>query len=105
MMMHETNTFCAAYPDRFFHTAPALFGGPAAIRKPKAPNTSLGGFNRSQRARRALNSRCRWRRRRIPRSRDKDRVRADDAAIVDEIKKGCDAGAVALHGAHGGGAL
>ena len=99
MMMHETNTFSPLpTPIESFARAGAL-GGPAAIKEAEGTNTSLGGFIEVARKAGAEFT--------VPMAASahpsglvtKAAYEQMTTAIVDEIKKGCDAVLLALHGA------
>ncbi|HEV7546560.1 MAG TPA: M81 family metallopeptidase, partial [Reyranella sp.] len=99
MMMHETNTFSPLpTPIDSFSRAGAL-GGPAAIKEAEGTNTSLGGFIEVARKAGAEFT--------LPMAASahpsglvtKAAYEQMTTAIVDEIKKGCDAVLLALHGA------
>ncbi|HMK00779.1 MAG TPA: M81 family metallopeptidase, partial [Reyranella sp.] len=99
MMMHETNTFSPLpTPIDSFSRAGAL-GGPAAIKEAEGTNTSLAGFIEVARKAGAEFT--------LPMAASahpsglvtKAAYEQMTTAIVDEIKKGCDAVLLALHGA------
>ncbi|HZQ00796.1 MAG TPA: M81 family metallopeptidase [Reyranella sp.] len=99
MMMHETNTFSPLpTPIESFSRAGAL-SGPAAIKEAEGTNTSLGGFIEVARKAGAEFT--------VPMAASanpsglvtKAAYAQMTTAIVDEIKKGCDAVLLALHGA------
>ncbi len=99
MMMHETNTFSPlATPIESFGRSGAL-GGPAAIEEMEGTNTSLGGFIEVARKVGAEFT--------VPMAASahpsglvtKAAYERMTTAIVDEIRKGCDAVLLALHGA------
>jgi len=99
MMMHETNTFSPlATPIESFARSGAL-SGPEAIRESEGTNTSLGGFIDVARKAGAEFT--------VPMAAaahpsglvTKAAYEQMAAAIVDEIKRGCDAALLALHGA------
>ena len=99
MMMHETNTFSPLpTPIESFARAGAL-SGPIAIKEAEGTNTSLGGF--IEVARKAGAEFI------VPMAASahpsglvtKAAYEQMTAAIVDEVKKGCDAVLLALHGA------
>src|SRR3979490_772917 len=99
MMMHETNTFSPLpTPIDSFSRAGAL-GGPAAIKEAEGTNTSLGGFIEVARKAGAEFT--------VPMAASappsglvtKAAYEQMTTAIVEEIKKGCDAVLLALHGA------
>src|SRR6478672_4551117 len=99
MMMHETNTFSPLpTPIDSFARAGAL-SGPAAIKESEGTNTSLGGFIEVARKAGADFT--------VPMAASahpsglvtKAAYEQMTTAIVDENKKGCDAGLLALHGA------
>jgi microcystin degradation protein MlrC len=99
MMMHETNTFSPlATPIESFGRAGAL-SGEAAIREMEGTNTSLGGFIEVARKAGAEFS--------VPMAASahpsglvtRAAYEQMTTAIVDDIRKGCDAVLLALHGA------
>jgi microcystin degradation protein MlrC len=99
MMMHETNTFSPlSTPIESFGRGGAL-SGPAAIQDAQGTNTSLGGFIEIARQAGAEFT--------VPMAASahpsglvtKAAYAQMTAAIVDEIRKGCDAVLLALHGA------
>ncbi len=99
MMMHETNTFSPLpTPIESFARAGAL-NGAAAIKEAEGTNTSLGGFIEVARKTGAEFT--------VPMAASahpsglvtKAAYEQMTAAIVEEIKKGCDAVLLALHGA------
>ena len=99
MMMHETNTFSPLpTPIESFARAGDL-SGPLAIREAEGTNTSLGGFIEVARKAGAEFT--------VPMAASahpsglvtKAAYAQMTAAIVDEVKKGCDAVLLALHGA------
>ena len=99
MMMHETNTFSPLpTPIDSFARAGAL-AGPAAIKESEGTNTSLGGFIEVARKAGAEFT--------VPMAASahpsglvtKAAYEQMTTAIVDEVKKGCDAVLLALHGA------
>ncbi|HEX9326547.1 MAG TPA: M81 family metallopeptidase, partial [Reyranella sp.] len=99
MMMHETNTFSPLpTPIESFSRAGAL-AGPAAIKEAEGTNTSLGGFIEVARKAGAEFT--------VPMAASahpsglvtKAAYEQMTTAIVDEVKKGCDAVLLALHGA------
>lgn len=99
MMMHETNTFSPLpTPIESFSRAGALSGQPA-IGEAEGTNTSLGGFIEIARKADAEFT--------LPMAASanpsglvtKAAYEQMTAAIVDEVKKGCDAVLLALHGA------
>jgi microcystin degradation protein MlrC len=99
MMMHETNTFSPlATPIESFGRAGVL-DGPQAIRESEGTNTSLGGFIEVARKAGAEFT--------VPMAASahpsglvtRAAYEQMTTAIVDEIKKGCDAVLLALHGA------
>src|SRR5258708_13989599 len=99
MMMHETNTFSPLpTPIESFARAGAL-AGPAAIKEAEGTNTSLGGFIEVARKAGAEFA--------VPMAASahpsglgtKAAYEQMTTAIVEEIKNGCDAVLLALHGA------
>jgi microcystin degradation protein MlrC len=99
MMMHETNTFSPLpTPIESFARAGAL-SGPVAIQEAEGTNTSLGGFIEVARKAGADFT--------VPMAASahpsglvtRAAYEQMTTAIVDEIKKGCDAVLLALHGA------
>ena len=99
MMMHETNTFSPLpTPIESFSRAGAL-SGPGAVKEAEGTNTSLGGFIEVARKAGAEFT--------LPMAASahpsglvtKAAYEQMTTAIVDEIKKGCDAVLLALHGA------
>ena len=99
MMMHETNTFSPLpTPIDSFARAGAL-SGPTAIKDSEGTNTSLGGFIEVARKAGAEFT--------VPMAASanpsglvtKAAYQQMTSAIVDEVKKGCDAVLLALHGA------
>jgi microcystin degradation protein MlrC len=99
MMMHETNTFSPLpTPIESFARAGAL-SGPTAIKDSEGTNTSLGGFIEVARKTGAEFT--------VPMAASahpsglvtKAAYEQMTSAIVDDIKKGCDAVLLALHGA------
>ncbi|MBI2734939.1 MAG: M81 family metallopeptidase [Rhodospirillales bacterium] len=99
MMMHETNTFSPLpTPIESFSRAGAL-SGPSAIKEAEGTNTSLGGFIEVARKAGAEFT--------VPMAASahpsglvtKAAYEQMTTAIVDEVKKGCDAVLLALHGA------
>jgi microcystin degradation protein MlrC len=99
MMMHETNTFSPLpTPIESFARAGSL-SGPVAIKEAEGTNTSLGGFIEVARKAGAEFT--------VPMAASahpsglvtKAAYEQMTTAIVDEIKKGCDAVLLALHGA------
>ncbi|HYI06454.1 MAG TPA: M81 family metallopeptidase, partial [Reyranella sp.] len=99
MMMHETNTFSPLpTPIESFSRAGAL-AGPSAIKESEGTNTSLGGFIEVARKAGAEFT--------VPMAASahpsglvtKAAYEQMTTAIVDEVKKGCDAVLLALHGA------
>ena len=99
MMMHETNTFSPiSTPIALFERGNTL-SGPKAIAENEGNNTALGGFIEVARKAGAEFT--------VPMAADahpsglvtKAAYEQMTAAIVDEVKKGCDAVLLALHGA------
>ena len=99
MMMHETNTFSPlATPISAFARKGALHG-PLAIAEAEGTNTSLGGFIEVARQAGATFT--------VPMAANahpsglvtQPAFEEMTSAIVEEIKKGCDAVLLALHGA------
>src|SRR5690348_874814 len=99
MMMHETNTFSPLpTPIESFARVGAL-SGPAAIKEAEGTNTSLGGFIEV-----ARNAGAEFT---VPMAASahpsglvtRAAYEQMTTAIVDEVKKGCDAVLLALHGA------
>src|SRR5215204_138980 len=99
MMMHETNTFSPLpTPIESFSRAGAL-AGPSAIKESEGTNTSLGGFIEVARKAGAEFT--------VPMAASahpsglvtRAAYEQMTTAIVDEVKKGCDAVLLALHGA------
>ncbi len=99
MMMHETNTFSPlATPIASFARKGAL-SGPLAIAEAEGTNTSLGGFIDVARKARAVFT--------VPMAANahpsglvaQAAFEEMATAIIEEIKKGCDAVLLALHGA------
>lgn len=99
MMMHETNTFSPLPTPIESFARSAVLRGPAAIKEAEGTNTSLGGFIEVARKAGAEFT--------VPMAASaapsglvtKAAYAEMTTAIADEVKKGCDAVLLALHGA------